>query len=437
MELSSIKSLGLIVFIGSLSGSAHADLPWGQFPSVRTIQDEDEMLVRRGDAKRPQPKLEDEINGLKDKIEDTVKLVARKRNLECLKDPCLIQAFPIMYNKPNSGFFAGARAQLVDLRREDPSLFEIDGSFVRSDTEQVNTFVSIDFPKIESVPFNPRVRSSISYNSSSENRYYGSGLASRDAVSDDDDVARYQSDRKMILASFLIPVLEKQNDERLGVFFALKTLNDRIRPWNQKKSSLMDAQSVTGRRGGAGTDFSFGAIMDSRDHELQTRHGSSFEVAFQGTTESTSDFHFARATSVGRRYDSWSNITIASRITADVLVGDPPIWELSGVGGFDPIENVGGSLLMPGYGGGRFHERNKAIFNIESRFYQRPRRIFGQHCQIILTPAALGVGQLGELSALSYSMQAQFLFNQSFLVLMTAAISAQGSRLGLTFNQEF
>ena len=72
-------------------------LPFGSYPHIHEIV--------------PEPKesddLGEEIEDLSTKVRSTVKTFAQHRNSNCFGDPCLIQAFPLIYTKKNSGFFGG------------------------------------------------------------------------------------------------------------------------------------------------------------------------------------------------------------------------------------------------------------------------------------------------------------------------------------------
>jgi hypothetical protein len=125
------------------------------------------------------------------------------------------------------------------------------------------------------------------------------------------------------------------------------------------------------------------------------------------------------------------------RSTLDALIGEAPVWELTSIGGFEPILDVNNSPILRGYEWGRFHEKWKWLESLELRRQLSPFRFFNRWTECSLVPVSISGGLLGGLPALSVGAGAHFVLNRIFEVSLFASRSEQGNFLSMEFGQEF
>ncbi|MBS1986187.1 MAG: BamA/TamA family outer membrane protein [Bdellovibrionales bacterium] len=378
-----------------------------------------------------------EIKDLSKRVESTVKTLASNHNIQCFRNPCLLQAFPIAYNAPGSGFFGGARVNLSNMSRKNPRLYSLDAMFVRSDTDQWNAFASLDLPKIESLPFDPRWKIRVKSSRTTQPRYYGIGPSSETAAKQlSSEQLRYSLEEQGTQTSILVPltVFEGRHVNFLTTFGSVRHQSGRI---SEDVYSKLFADQPLGYHGGISSHFGFGIELDERDRESISRHGWQIETAGEVGAPPIGQFDYRRYTLIYRGYASWENLTFASRTTFDSLDGDVPFWEMSGVGGIDPISEISSPDSLRGYDAGRFHEKLKLIFNGDLRVHLRPRRAWGQYLEPVWIPIGVDLGRLGSQTGWSLSTSAVFLFNDSFMIRTLYGYAPTGSNLQLTFGEEY
>lgn len=426
-----LKRAGTLFLFATLCGkslgshAAEDDLPFGVYPNIDEVQD----------APRPVGSLGTEIKDLGGRVQDTIKQFAERRNFRCLGGPCLVQAFPLLYSKPNSGFFGGFRANIArPVPGQELPAFSTDISVVRSDTAQWLTYFANDVPVVPFLPLKPRLQVRSFYSRTTETRYYGIGPASSHFVTAPDSEVRYGLTEAGLQFALIIPVI-RIADQRLNVFSSFSTIHDDPAPFDSV--SKLFADKPTGIQGGFSSRAGLGFLVDSRDRENLPRQGWMTEVSAEVAGNPLGAFKFQRISLIDRRYFSMGNYTIANRFTFDMLTGAPPFWELRGVGGVDPVQNVAGSPLLRGYSGGRFHELRKTINSLELRWQMPRQRILGQLADISLIPIGADVGRLGQQNAFSVSTGFMGLFNRSFLVSIFVARSRDHSSLSLDFDRRF
>jgi len=434
-----LGSRGLVIFLTLfLSFEAQGDkdsdilnqsdeLPFGVFPSLSMVQDED----------HPDENLGGGIKNIGSRMENAVRTFANRRNFSCFRNPCLLQAFPIIYSKRSSGFFGGFHANLRDSLRGSPPIYSITGHFIRSDSNQWITYLSLDLPKIEKLPLDPRFKIKGNYNRNTENRFYGFGTDSKEALTRDDKELRFGLTEYSFQSALIVPVMYFEGDGQLSIFSSLDANEIRITRFDPAKNSKLFEDNPRGIKGGSSSSLGLGVIADTRDREVMTTSGWATEMSTEVGGSVFGDYRFQRFTFVDRRYYSWRRSTFALRTTLDAISGDTPFWELEGVGGSDPIRNVSGSGILRAYKSGRHHEKVKAIQSAEYRVSLRPRRLWGQFTEITFFPIGGDVGRMGRLWAWDLITGVDLLMNRSFLIRTFLGYAETGIAWNFGFSQEF
>jgi len=405
--------------------AAPDDLPFGVYPSIDEVQDNP----------RPVQSLGTEIQDLTGRVQDTLKGFAERRNWTCFGGSCLVQAFPLLYTKPDSGFFGGVRANISKPRpNEDLPSFSADAQIIRSDTAQWLTFFAVDIPRIEALPTTPRLRMRALYSRTTETRYFGIGPSSAEFVKHSDEEVRYGLQEYGFQAALIVPVW-KIATQKISIFGSFSTLQHKPAPFHPV-SKLFDDRPL-GIQGGYSSRAGMGLFLDSRDREILSRHGWMVEASGEVAGNPLGGFRFQRLSLSDRRYFSHGAFTLANRFTLDSVLGAPPFWELAGVGGLEPIRNVAGSPLLRGYRAGRFHERTKVINSSEFRWQLSRRRLLGQVTDVALVPLGANLGRLGAQNALSLSTGVSALFNRNFMLAVFLARSVDGTTFTLDFDKTF
>jgi hypothetical protein len=413
------------------NSSYDAYFPRGQYPELSDVQPTD----RSGIA--PKPGLVNEIKTLSKEISDSVKEVAQKRNLTCFGDPCLVQIFPLMYSKPDSGFFGGFRARLTNISRQNPFLYIINTQVIRSDSAQWIAAVGVDVPQIELGLVRPRLKLRASYARSTEFRYTGAGPDSFVLSKRPDEDKRYSINETAAGGTLLLP-LRSVDDRSFGLYGSYDYSRARNNPFESPTNSLLFNLKPEAYQGGTFRSVGFGLYLDTRPTETLTRSGGALELgATVGMLESDPKKFSYRFTLIDRRYQSRGRWTLAHRLTMDGLVGDSPFWERAGVGGIDPIRDVSGSGILKAYTGGRFHEDFKFLESLELRLHQNEFRIVGLRGDLTIMPLAIDGGLLSRLFAWSLASGLDVVWNRSFLTRFYVAFTEKEWAMRLKFSQEF
>jgi hypothetical protein len=239
-------------------------LPFGFYPTI-----EKQTRVES----RPVESLPREVEALTKELGNTVKTIASHRNTTCFDNPCLFQAFPLIYERINSGFFGGARVKLTDVSRQRPYLYSLEGLLVRSDTQQWSVFLGADFPQIELVPFEPRLKVNFNYSRTTETKYFGSGSSFLAKVDPLDDNYRYALSELGYQSSLIVPIT-KFGEQKFGIFGNFSSIKNRPQPFADQAQSPLYNDQPTGIEGGYSTRVGAGVIIDSRDQEVLSRSGS-------------------------------------------------------------------------------------------------------------------------------------------------------------------
>jgi len=413
------------------NGSFDAYFPRGQYPALTDLQ------TPETPDKGPRSGLVGEIKTLSTEITRSVKDVAQKRNLTCFGDPCLAQVFPLMYSKPNSGFFGGFRARLTNIWRQNPYLYALDAQLIRSDTSQWLASLNLDVPEIPVAGLRPRVKLRGSYARSTEFRYTGEGQESEILSRRPDADKRYSINEAAAGGTLLLP-LRIREERKFGLYGSYDYSHSRNNPYENKASSVLFAERPEAFRGGTFRAAGAGLFFDTRPTETFTRSGGMIELgANVGVLEERPRKFSYRLSMIDRRYQSRGRWTLAHRLSVDALMGKAPFWERAGVGGIDPIRDVSGSGLLKAHTGGRFHENYKFIESLELRLHQNDFRTLGMRGDLAVMPLALDVGFMSRLFAWSIATGFDVVWNRSLLTRFYVAFTEDEWATRLKFSHEF
>lgn len=125
-----------------------------------------------------------------------------------------------------------------------------------------------------------------------------------------------------------------------------------------------------------------GLVYDTRDHEYTPTRGHFHEASWRfspGVAVGT-DYAYGGANLTGRFF--WplakERLVFAARAVADLLVGDPPFFELARHGGLFPNDSLGGSKAIRGVPRQRYHGKLKLFGNFELRSKLLPFVLWAQ-----------------------------------------------------------
>jgi outer membrane protein assembly factor BamA len=130
----------------------------------------------------------------------------------------------------------------------------------------------------------------------------------------------------------------------------------------EEVQSLVDGPTRHGLAAGE-----IGFEYDSRDNEIVTRTGSFHHLRLRASPRLGPDhpYQFAEGNLTLRTYRApWRWLQIVGRLVGDVLVGDPPVYELTRIA---DTSVVGGSRGIRGVPGQRYYGKVKAFGNLETR----------------------------------------------------------------------
>lgn len=402
----------------------------GVFPHVGSFNGERDLNREK--------RLGTDLENFSNSVEDTFVSIIQKRNARCLGHDCLFQGIPIAYSRPGSGFWGGARLKVTDISRRNPDLWSMDLFAVRSDSKQWVGRGGFDFPQINSLPLNPRIKIRGHYSRSTEARYYGQGEISKTyAEKRSDEAARYDL-RSVGYELFLgIPVYKNAPlDVSLFSQYVYKKQNNR--PVNANDSILFEAQPL-----GIGAPHSAsvhaGVIVETIRREKLPTKGWSDSLSFAvAVPKYAKRYSYRRLTFIDKRYLNIAHrVVFAHRFTYDRLFDPAPYWEQSAVGGPDPIPNIASSDLLRVYQSGRFHEDSKILSSSEIRWHLQPIKLWGQYCEPAVVPFGINFGYFSGLKALSGFAGSHLLCSNSFLMQAMVGYSKMGPALEVEFGQNF
>ena len=433
-----ILSRGLFLFIvhsvapqsfAASQPNTDSYFPKNTYPKIEDVSDSQSSSASANEG------LYSEIQGLKKQIQKGVKKVAKRRNMTCFGDPCILQGFPLLYSFPESGFFGGAQANLTNISNIDPYTYTANLRLVRSDTGQWLIQSNIDIPELNILGFKPRLKLRGSLFRSTEFQYAGEGLRSKTLSQDDYSRLRYSLEDVRGGFTLLIPI-NLYKHAKFGMYASYDYATLSTENYSSRGSVLYDEKPF-GYEGGTFRVLGLGIYYDARNREVLTRSGEMLEWGLAvGVEEDTMDRSY-RMTLIDRRYFSEGRWTLAQRLTLDGVFGSTPFYQLSSVGGVDPIRDVSSSGILKGYPGGRFHEKIKIMESAELRLHQNDFKAFGQRGELALMLAAVDIALMNELFAWSFSTGVDMFWNKSFLTRLYFSYGQSNWAIRLRFLQQF
>jgi hypothetical protein len=115
-------------------------------------------------------------------------------------------------------------------------------------------------------------------------------------------------------------------------------------------------------------DGQVGLLVDRRDEETDPTRGFSHELSIRLGAVAPDSAGFVGMNATGRWYVPVHDmLTVGMRLMADLMVGRPPLYELSEFGGLRRADAVGGQTGIRGLPTWRYHGKIKLIGNIEAR----------------------------------------------------------------------
>lgn len=121
----------------------------------------------------------------------------------------------------------------------------------------------------------------------------------------------------------------------------------------------------------ANVELNLGWIWDSRDHEYMPTRGAFHEISWRfspGVALGT-DHGYGGVNMTLRYYRAVAGpkLILAGRAMVDLLVGQPPFFELARHGGLFRSDALGGARAIRGIGLQRYHGKIKLMGNLEAR----------------------------------------------------------------------
>jgi outer membrane protein assembly factor BamA len=153
---------------------------------------------------------------------------------------------------------------------------------------------------------------------------------------------------------------------------------------DSEEASMLAKQKPLGIEGGSTGQLLAGVLWDTRDDESDPTVGGVEELALRVSGSATgSRYQYAGITLSERRYIKLSSrLTLAHRLTLDMLFGDVPFYEWSNTGGVNVSEGIGGMSSVRGIERNRFSGNIKAFSNTELRFQAANLQMFGQSMKL-------------------------------------------------------
>ncbi len=150
------------------------------------------------------------------------------------------------------------------------------------------------------------------------------------------------------------------------------------------EQSLLSKERPLGMDGGNMGQLLAGVLWDTRDDESEPREGGVEELSLRVSGNATGNrYHYVGVTLSERRYFALSSrLTLAHRVTLDMLFGDVPFYEWSNIGGVTVSEGIGGASSVRGIERNRFSGNIKAFMNTELRYHAMQLQVLGQQLRL-------------------------------------------------------
>jgi outer membrane protein assembly factor BamA len=288
---------------------------------------------------------------------------------------------PFVGGSSDTGFGGGYIASLARLRQDrKPYVYRIDttGSVTFDESRQggvhlpyVDVFLRWRFPHVIANRLGVELRAS--YTRETNLGYYGLGNASAlpSGLERGDPYFEYSRVHPTLTMSWelqLKPLFFSWGSSYTGTW--LDVPPDTLLA-SDFQSERPYVRELTGNARQHGVPkFSLGVAWDTRDDEVAPIRGMylSEELALTPGTFGDAWYRFARSTSTARAYfpliPQHRRLVLATRLVADLLLGNAPFYELAR---YDDTSAIGGSRGVRGVPAQRYYGKIKLIGNVELR----------------------------------------------------------------------
>ncbi|MCE9668127.1 BamA/TamA family outer membrane protein [Myxococcus stipitatus] len=226
-----------------------------------------------------------------------------------------------------------------------------------------------------------RVEGGLEYRRELRSPFFGAGNLSAPDFRGDLDNERYTYDKGSPGLWFRLRGRPFGATHPLQTYVGYGWRHTSVEPYDE---SMLTQQQPVGIEGGSTGQLLAGALWDTRDDEVDPLEGGVEEVALRVSGMATgSKYQYVGLTLSERRYVRLtSRLTIAQRLTLDMLFGDVPFFEWSNTGGVNVSEGIGGMSSVRGIERNRFSGNIKAFSNTELRFHAAQLRMFGKDMKL-------------------------------------------------------
>ena len=204
--------------------------------------------------------------------------------------------------------------------------------------------------------------------------WYGVGNASGDAPATgaDDDAGRYFRYERLFPEATVIA--RAQLGGPLSLFAATTLTYDEISVYEGTRLArdLEDEGQrslLVGLRPHGDLIVRAGVLYDSRDDETSPTSGMLHELTLEAGVGLGEAFSYGRLHAEARFFVpvAGPHLVVAARVLADVMLGEPPFYELSRMGGYTPQDGIAGAHGVRGLPGQRYAGEVKLVGNLELR----------------------------------------------------------------------
>jgi hypothetical protein len=351
-------------------------------PDVKTIDTTKEIRQRQiEEEKKKRGNVSRDIRKFGEEVASRLDSIVQRKAFDLWGDPWTLQGIPLIFPSPTNGFHLGLRVAIQNIQREDPHKMSLDAQIVASDKGRYKHLLAFDFPFAFDGAFRIKIRAA--YDRDISLRYFGiSNETEVDQVLLNQESVLYQHVRAW--PSLNIQILKNfSRNFRAGPIVGFKWTTVNVLP-----GSLLDRDNPLGTAGGRTHYLGLAFVYDTLDFEPYPTRGHTHEfylAAYQKFTGS--QYNFWRATYTHRHYAPvTSKLVFAYRALFESITGDAPFYELSAVGGGDPVIAFGGDRYLRGFESNRFIDKIKFVLGAELRWDPLSVIFAGQRFKLGIVP---------------------------------------------------